>query len=369
MTLDWVKDDTLSIRLAGRLDLRHTETLWPRVERALRSRRPADVRIDASELTYCDSSGIALILRVRTWQARANRPFQLTGLSPTYERLMGLMDPGEPEAPAKPKPCLVRMVEDAGRAASDLGRDLRAQVGFLGEVIVKLGRGLMRPRTLRWGDFLHVSEQCGVDGLGITALLGFLIGLILAFQAAVAMKQFGAEVFVADLVVISLFRELGPLITAFILASRSGSAFAAQIGTMKINEEIDALNTLGLDPIRFLVLPRIMAGVCVLPLLTLFNLLFGLLGCAVVMRSMGYPASTFMDRIQEASGLGDLFGGLAKTLVFGLLIAGIGCLRGLQTRSDAAAVGRSATRAVVSGIVAIILADGVFAVLYYVLGI
>jgi phospholipid/cholesterol/gamma-HCH transport system permease protein len=205
--------------------------------------------------------------------------------------------------------------------------------------------------------------------VGITALLGFLIGLILAFQSAVAMQKFGVEVFVADLVVISLFRELGPLITAFILASRSGSAFAAELGTMKVNEEIDALTTMGLDPVRFLVLPRVVAAVAVLPLLTLFNHFFGLVGCGVVMTSLDIPVATYLERVREAADLGDLFGGLIKTFVFGTLIAGIGCLRGLQTGTGPSAVGDSATRAVVSGIVAIVVADGVFAVLYYFLGV
>jgi len=205
--------------------------------------------------------------------------------------------------------------------------------------------------------------------VGITALLGFLIGLILAFQSAVAMQKFGVEVFVADLVVIGLFRELGPLITAFVLASRSGSAFAAELGTMKVNEEVDALVTMGLDPVEFLVLPRLIAAVCVLPLLTMFNHLFGLIGCGIVMTSLDVPVVTYIERIREAADLVDLMSGLVKTFVFGTLIAGIGCLRGLQTGTGPSAVGDSATRAVVSGIVAIVVADGIFAVLYYFLGI
>lgn len=214
-----------------------------------------------------------------------------------------------------------------------------------------------------------MAEKAGVNAVGITALLGFLIGLILAFQSAAAMEAFGVEVFVADLVVIVLFRELGPLITAFVLASRSGSAFAAELGTMKVNEEIDALVTMGLDPVQFLVLPRIIAAVCILPLLTMFNHLFGLIGCGVVMGTWDVSVTTYIERVREAATLGDFFGGLVKTIVFAILISGLGCLRGLQTGTGPSAVGDSATRAVVSGIIAIIVADGVFAVAYYFLGI
>ncbi|MHC4238724.1 MAG: MlaE family ABC transporter permease [Planctomycetota bacterium] len=226
----------------------------------------------------------------------------------------------------------------------------------------------MHPGTLRWRDTFLLAEKSGADAVGITSLLGFLIGVILAFQSAIGMQKFGAEIYVADLVVIVLFRELGPLITAVIMAARSGSAFAAELGTMKVNEEIDALKTMGLDPVRFLVVPRVIAAVFVMPLLTMFNLLLGLIGCGLVMASFGFPPITYLNQIQGATDLGDLFGGLIKTFVFGILIGGIGCLRGLQTGTGASAVGDSATRAVVSGIIAIVIVDGVFAVVYYFIG-
>jgi phospholipid/cholesterol/gamma-HCH transport system permease protein len=228
---------------------------------------------------------------------------------------------------------------------------------------------LLKPRTLRLTDTFLFAEKAGADAVGLVALLGFLIGMILAFQSAIPMGQFGAQIFVADLVVLSLFRELGPLITAVIIASRSGSAFAAEIGTMKVNEEIDALTTMGIDPVRFLVIPRVIAAVFVTPLLTMFNNLFGLIGCGVVMLSLGFSPRIYIEEIQQAASLGDLIGGLVKTFVFGILIAGIGCLRGLQTKSGASAVGDSATKAVVSGIVAIVVVDGIFAVVYYFLGV
>ncbi|MHC4500389.1 MAG: MlaE family ABC transporter permease [Planctomycetota bacterium] len=162
-------------------------------------------------------------------------------------------------------------------------------------MFIKLLSTVLHPGRLRWKDTFLLAEKSGADTVGITALLGFLIGLILAFQSAIAMKKFGAEIFVADLVVISLFRELGPLITAVILASRSGSAFAAELGTMKVNEEIDALTTMGLDPVRFLVVPRVIAAVFVTPLLTMFNYLLGLVGCGLVMASLGFSACPLLQ--------------------------------------------------------------------------
>ena len=161
----------------------------------------------------------------------------------------------------------------------------------------------------------------------------------MAFQAAIPMRQFGAEIFVANLIGLSMLRELGPLMTAIILAGRSGSAFAAELGTMKVNEEIDALTTMGIDPVHFLVVPRVISAVLMTPLLALFSDLLGLIGGAVVLLSLGFPLITYINQVLSAVAFGDLLGGLVKSFVFGILVAGIGCLRGLQTKTGASAVG------------------------------
>jgi len=262
-----------------------------------------------------------------------------------------------------------RVAEDIGQAGYSIFKDIKIQISFLGELGYKLVSSLLRPQRICWKDFYLLAEKAGADAISITALLGFLIGLILAFQSAVGMARFGAEVYVADMIVLSMFKEMGPLITAFVLASRSGSAYAAEIGTMKVNEELDALHTFGMDPVRFLVVPRVLALVTALPLLTLFNILFALLGALVVMTLLGFPFIVFWDRCREAADLVDLFSGLVKTFVFGYFIAAIGCLRGLYTGKGASAVGDSATRAVVTCIVMIVIVDGLFAVMYYYLGI
>jgi phospholipid/cholesterol/gamma-HCH transport system permease protein len=183
------------------------------------------------------------------------------------------------------------------------------------------------------------------------------------------MRQYGAEIFVADMVAISMVKELGPLMTAILLAGRSGSAFAAELGTMKVNEELDALTTMALDPVRFLATTRVLAAVAMTPLLSVFLSFFALCGAAMVILSFGYPLSTFCDRVVAAVTLQAYISGILKSVAFALLVAGVGCLRGLRTGKGAQAVGASTTSAVVSGIILIAVADAVFSVILYALGI
>jgi len=370
-SIDYQKlhEDQLTLVVTGRLDAETTGRLWSEAARKVTETKPKVLIVEAGGVEYCDGAGVALLLQLKHSQEESGGQIQIKGLRPQFEQLMVLFDPGRTDKSEQEDASLASSIENVGQLTFRLLQDVRLQVSFIGELSVKLVRALTHPGNLRWRDTLVIAEKSGANAVGITALLGFLIGLILAFQSTVAMRKFGAEIFVADLVTISLFRELGPLLTAFILASRSGSAFAAELGTMKINEEIDALTTMGLDPVRFLVVPRVIAAVLVMPLLTMFNNFFGLIGCGLVMISVGFAPAAVLNQIREAAFLGDLFGGLVKTLVFGTLIAGIGCLRGLQTGTGASAVGDSATRAVVSGIIAIVIADGVFAVVFFLLGI
>jgi phospholipid/cholesterol/gamma-HCH transport system permease protein len=362
-------NNQLRLVIAGRLDAEATSRLWTQVIKKISEAKPKILTMDAAGIEYFDSAGIGLLIELKRRQQEQEGSIRIEGLKPEFSQLMALFDPGPLTSPERKPPLFRRVAEHIGKVLADFLQEVRDQISFVGEVGVKLLHTLFHLGGLRWKDTFLIAEKSGANAVGITALLGFLIGVILAFQSAISMKQFGAEIYVADLVVIVLFRELGPLLTAFILAARTGSAFAAEIGTMKVDEEIDALTTMGLEPIRFLVIPRILATVFVTPLLTMFNNLFGLIGCGLVMISIGFAPVTFINEIQRATDLTDLFGGLAKTFVFGYLIAGIGCLRGLQTGTGAIAVGDSATRAVVTGIIAIVVADGIFAVAYYFLGI
>ena len=355
--------------LGGRLDSQTTGDLWREAGHKLARRKCSDLVIDASGVDYCDGAGISLLLWLRGHQEKSGGSFAVEGLRGEFVRLMEMLDPGMIERPRHRRLSIRRWIESAGRLAFGLWHDMRTQVTFVGEISAAMCRVLVRPGRMRWKDALLIAESAGADAFGIVSLVGFLFGLILAFQAAMPMRQFGAEIYVADLVALSLFRVLGPLMTAIILAARTGSAFAAELGTMKVNEEIDALTTMGLDPVRFLAVTRVTAGMIVTPLLAVFANLFGLIGAGVVMVSLGFPVVTYYNEVLSAVDAVDLVSGLGKAVVFGVLVAGVGCLRGLQTGGGSRAVGESATRAVVSGIVLIIVAEGVFAVIFYVLGI
>lgn len=217
----------------------------------------------------------------------------------------------------------------------------------------------------RFKDCALAFQRATFDGLPISAGIGFLLGVILAFQSAAALKMFGVEVYVADLLTIGLFRELGPLVTAIVLAGRSGSAFAAEIGTMKVNEELDALRTMGLSPAGFLVAPRVVAAFGAMPILTIFAELAGLVGGAIVLQLMNVPTVVYWSHVSETSTLFMIIFGLAKGALFGLLVGLIGCVAGMRTKSTADGVGVAATSAVVGGIISIAVSDGLLAVISY----
>jgi phospholipid/cholesterol/gamma-HCH transport system permease protein len=362
-------DGQARLILKGRLDRDTTASIWRPSTQIVQEARVPHLIVQAGDVVYCDGAGIALLTEYKHIQQAHRGQIEIRGLRPEFQQLMTVLETDRLVSPPRPPRPIAGFVRGIGEWVAGFVRDFVTETSFTGEAFLKLLQTLAHPRVLRWKDTLILAEKAGANAVGIAGLLGFLIGTILAFQTAAAMRAFGAEIYVADLVVIVLFRELGPLLAAFLLTSRSASAFAAELGTMKVNEEIDALVTMGLDPVQFLVVPRLVAVLCIIPLLTLFTELLGILGCGLVMYTWDVPATIFMERIRGAATLTDFFGGLAKTFVFGALVAGIGCLRGLQTGTGPTAVGDSTTRAVVSGLIAVIAADGVFAVVYYFLGI
>ena len=242
-------------------------------------------------------------------------------------------------------------------------------LAFGGETFLALLHLFVRPRDFRVKDAALSFQRASFEGLGVTTGIGFLLGLILAFESASALQMFGAEVYVADLLTIGLFRELGPLVTAIVLAGRSGSAFAAEIASMKANEELDALMTMGLRPVRFLVLPRISAAVLAMPILTIFAEFAGLVGGAIVLKMMNVPVSVFAEHVRGTSDVFMIVYGLSKSMLFGLLIAMIGCSSGINAKADADGVGTASTAAVVGGIVAIAVTDGFLALVCNILGV
>jgi len=230
-------------------------------------------------------------------------------------------------------------------------------------------RAMARPRLLRVSEVLRHLDEAGTRAFPLTLLLGFLIGVILAYQSSIPLRRFGAEVFVPNLVGISLVRELGPLLAGVVLAGRTGSAFAAELGTMTVNEEVDALKVMGVDAAAMLVLPRLIAATLVMPVLALLMNVSGIAGMAVIMATLGYPWAAVESQLQQWVTVTDLMGGLFKAACFGLVIAAIGCRAGLSAGRGPRAVGDAATAAVVGGIVAIVIMDGIFAVLFFRLGI
>jgi phospholipid/cholesterol/gamma-HCH transport system permease protein len=364
-----VHDGVVNISIEGRLDSNTTGSIWRRATEMVTTAKTRSVVVDAAAVDYCDGSGIALFVHLRNLQHEAGKQLEIHGLRPEFQGLLEESELGDLEHLQGRRRRKTNIAEDVGRAVVGFWEDTRSLIGFVGELVSALGTAAMHPKNVRWRDAVRVAETAGVNALPIIVLVSFLMGVIMAFQGAISLRRFGADVFVANLVGLAMLRELGPLMTAIILAGRSGSAFAAELGTMKVREEIDALKTMGLDPVRFLVVTRVIAAVVMTPLLTVFADLLGLIGGAVVMRSFGIPLITFYHQVQYQVTYGSFVGGLVKAFVFGILVAAIGCLRGLQTTTGASAVGESTTRAVVSGIVLIVITDGIFSVVYYYLNV
>jgi phospholipid/cholesterol/gamma-HCH transport system permease protein len=363
-------DDRLTLFFRGRLDSDTTSAVWRESMAQLEQHHPRTLVVDASQLDYCDGSGISLLFKLRSLQQKSGGSFQTLGLKSEFQNLLDIFTSSDFQAvPVTDKPQDRSITVEIGRSAHRIWSDLGELVTFVGELSVGVSKALLAPRLVRWKDTFKIAESTGVNALPIVTLVSFLVGLIMSFQAAIPMQMFGATIYVANLIGLSMVRELGPLMTAIVLAGRSGSAFAAEIGTMKVNEEIDALTTMGLDPVRFLVVPRVLAAVFMTPLLTVYANLVGILGGAIVLLSLGFPLVAYVNQVLSAIDYVDFIGGIVKAFVFGVLIAGIGCLRGLQTGTGASAVGDSTTKAVVSGIVFIVATDGIFSVMYYYLGI
>lgn len=371
-TVEAATEDQNSLRLKinGRLDVYSTGKVWKDSVSAIEKTRPAELIIDAGGLRYCDASGMALLIDLRIHQEERGGSFRIENLNENLDKLYRLFNPEDfaeaEEGDTRPK---LNFIEMIGKSSAEVWEEIRVHIVFTGQVTVALARALLNPLRIRWSDMLLTSEKFGANSLFIIALVNFLVGLVIAFQSAIPMKQYGADVFVADLIVIAYFKELGPLMTAFVVNGRSGSAFAAELGTMKVNEELDALNTMGLDPVSFLVVPKVLAAIVMLPLLTIFGNLFGLIGGLVVILSLGYTFSTYMNEITASGTYVMLLAGLFKTLFFAVLIAGVGCLAGMRASKGPSAVGDAATTAVVTGIILMIIVDGIFGVLYYILGI
>lgn len=352
------------LTLGGRLDCDGVTRSWAALHEALSAARGATLTIDARAVSYCDGSGIGILAGiVSAWRAKGGDA-RVEGLEPELARLVDLAATERPLERQRP----LGFIAGVGAAALATAQALVGIVVFTGEVVLALLSALRAPQSIRWGDATRAFVKAGINALPVVCLLCFLIGAIIAFQTIGPMSQYGAKLQVAQVVGVAIIRELGPLITAVVLTGRSGSAFAAELGTMRVTQEIDALTTFGLEPVRFLVLPRMVAAIVALPLLAAFGDLMGVAGGYAVLAANGFSIGQYVEQLRMILTPTDVLQGLAKALAFAVLVGGIGCYCGLETREGPGAVGDSTTRAVVAGIILIIVADAVLGTVFHVVG-
>jgi phospholipid/cholesterol/gamma-HCH transport system permease protein len=355
----------LEVLLVGRMDHGSVSEWIRAIPELIEKQTFTKIQVDVGGVSYFDDFGVLTLLAIQRTATKKNAAFSLIHTSPKIDELLSLVNfcnhPSALEIKAKPAPNIIVRL---GGTTLDIVQRLRFLFEYLGTVCIGFIQVLKRPRLLRLSDTLIQMEKTGVDAVPIVALISFLLGLIIAFMSAIQLRQFGAGIYVASLVALSMVSELGPIITAIIVAGRSGSAYAAEIGTMKISEEVDALITMGFDPVLFLALPRILAAVLTVPILTLFSDLFAVAGGLTVgVFMLGFTPGSYMSQTLDSLRLVDVVWGIGKSMVFAFLISWVGSLRGFEARGGASAVGNAATSAVVSSIFLIILFDSVFAVI------
>ncbi len=359
----------LALRLAGTIGLDAVATLRARAQE-LAGQATGGVDFDLSHVDAMDGSAMAVLLHMRTELAHAGADVRVVGAHDAVARLYELYDNAERKASLRERPAPGSALEQIGREVAGLISGLFEQLDYLGSLLQAFLATLRRPANVNWSDIPRVMERAGADGFPIVAMITFLVGMVTAFQAIVQLRQFGADIFVADLVALSVTRELGPLMTAIIVAGRSGAAFSAELGTMAVSEEIDALKTLGLSPYGFLVYPRLVALLIVVPLLTLIGDLCGILGGVFVsMLRLDITLSAYLQRTQQILDLWDVGGGVLKSVFFGWAIALIACQRGIATRGGAAGVGLSTTSAVVASLFSLVVIDALFTIIFNLYGV
>jgi len=337
------------------------------IARAASTQRELDAAADPLTI---DLAGVRKMDTVGAWlihRTMRDRHAEIVGASPDVQKLLEQV--AEADHPTKVRPdqrsAPMRALDELGEWTSEAGRTLVGLLGFLGAVLIGFAAIVRHPKRFRLNAVVQRFDLVGVRALGIIGLMTFLIGVVIGQQGAVQLEQFGAEVYTINLIGRLSIRELATLMTAIMVAGRSGSAFAAQIGTMKITEEIDAMRTIGVSPVEALVIPRMLAAVIMMPLLSFFAMIMSLLGGGIfVWVALGIPPLTFVQRIQEVVPVTDLYVGLIKAPVFGFIIALAGCFQGMQVEGNSEEVGTRTTAAVVQSIFLVIVLDAVFAVFF-----
>lgn len=370
VSLATLGDATLVVQLSGAWRLQKSAAAVTPVLRALERSQVRTVRFDAKALSSWDSSVLMFLTKVTELCRQQDIVTEREGLPDGIRRLLELAEIVPEHEGAKPATDRQSFLAQVGTTSTGFYISLSEMVHFLGEVtlaFVKLVRMRARYRT---ADLFLIIQECGPQALPIVTLISFLVGVIMAFVGAVQLRQFGAQLYVADLVGIAVVRDMGAMMTGIIMAGRTGAAFAAKLGTMKVTQEIDALITLGFSPLEFLVLPRMIALCLMMPLLCLYSDLMGILGGAAVgLWMLDLSWTTYYHQTVNAISLTAMFGGVFKSVTYGVLIALSGCLRGIQCGGSAAAVGEAATSAVVTSIVFIVAACGALSVIFYIIGV
>jgi phospholipid/cholesterol/gamma-HCH transport system permease protein len=334
------------------------------LEKVLAGSGAAAVEFEAKRLGRWDSALIVRILAIDNLCAQGHIEFRARSLPVGLAKLIALAHAVPGKADAARKDAKTSFLQRVGASGLKIWTGGAAMLSFMGESVLAVLKMLRGRAQFRWPDTLMVIQQCGPEALGIVALINFLIGLILAFVGATALTQFGASIYTADLVAIATVREMACIMTGIIMCGRTGAAFAAQLGTMKVNQEIEAFQTFGISPFEFLVLPRMLALILMMPLLCLFADLISIAGGFLVSTSMlDITPALYLHRTVVSISLVSFLLGVGKGAFFGVLIALTGCLRGMQCGTNAAAVGEATTSAVVTGIAFIIASDGLFAVI------
>jgi phospholipid/cholesterol/gamma-HCH transport system permease protein len=364
-------DCTLNVQLRGTWRLRGGLPSATLFEHELASARQVrGITFDAHELTSWDSSVLTFLVEVSELCRQRGIPVDREGLPVGVQKLLALAEAVPERKGARREVTAASFLERLGTGTLGLAGSAKEMLAFLGDMTVTFLALFRLKAHYRTSDLFLLIQQCGAQALPIVTLISFLVGVILAFVGAVQLKQFGAQIYVADLVGIAMMREMGAMMTGIIMAGRTGAAFAAQLGTMKVTQEVDALTTAGFSPLEFLVLPRVMALILMMPLLCLYADFVGVIGGAFIgVGMLDLSWTTYFHETANAISLTDISGGIFKASVYGVLIALSGCLRGLQCGNSSSAVGDAATSAVVTGIVAIVMACGIFAVVFYILGI
>ncbi len=323
-----------------------------------------DILIDCTKLQAMDTAGAWLLYRLKREGELAGCRLTVQGLRPAFAALLGMIVARTEDSMAA-QPVQPGALEQLGRRFSGHMEQVAMMLAFVGEAALSALRLIKQPSRIRIRPLLHNIQSAGFEALPIVGLLSFLMGVVVSYQGAEQLARYGASIFVADLVGLSMLREMSPLLTAIIVAGRSGSAFTAQIGTMKVTEEIDAMRTIGIAPMDFLVLPKILALIIAVPLLTVYADILGIVGGMVMAKTqLGINYADFMDRLEDAVKLSSYLVGLGKALVFAVIVGVVGCFQGFQVGGSADSVGRQTTVSVVQSIFLVIVMDAVFSVIF-----